>query len=276
LPFLIEILKRSNYLRIALYHFKIEYNFKTQFFFLLGWFIRAFKNFSFFSWYHPLVTNNIDLLIIGLIAITSFSLFFYGMMKFNTGMHLKWFSFLVFFLSFFPFLFNYRFEERYIFFFFPFLCLGWINGIRQLWIRAKRWIFYLIISLLIVTIFKDLSYFYSTPKTGWRNVAKYIKRNFQEKDKIWIFPQFAAMPFYYYFGERDVYPISPSQEPNFKFQNSLWYIFWLNAKFPWIGGKEADEIDSYLKTKLFSIFKHREVKYFSGKKGIIEVLYYRN
>ncbi len=179
-----------------------------------------------------------------------------------------------FLLSIIPFLFSYKIESRYLFHIFPFLAICWARFLED--IKSKK-IFQVIIITWGLIVCNNLYIYYTIPKSSWREIAEYLNSQTQKDEQIWLFPRFCYAVFsYYYKGKAEVVKINPANLPTTvkKDVNGIWYVHWMNASLPWVGGKHAVYVNSYIKNLLSSSLKFKDRKVFPSQRGNTEVLYF--
>jgi uncharacterized membrane protein len=254
-----SIIERS----YVLYRFSLSRHIALFF----GWLFRSLVELSNLS-YINFHVYNLPFALYVILALSLVPILILGAKKLT--FELKHLTFL-FYLTFLIFFFCYKFESRYIFYLFPFASISWGAFLDHLKGNYRK----AISGLLLIAYLISLHDYYAVDKSKWKEVAHYIYTNEKPGEEIWIFPRFCYPVFeYYYKGSNKIVKIQPELRLPHVPNRNIWYIVWLNVKLIWVGGPKAFEIDNYIKTNLSSILIFKKVKYFKGRKSIIEVNFY--
>ena len=269
-PLFYTIFAHSRFSRIESFYIKQRFNPGEQLNFIHYWLLDFFSETAGLSGIAVSILN-LGFLSLSLILILSVT-YIVGATRLNNPE--RKISLFYFLLSIIPFLFSYKIESRYLFYLFPFLAICWAKSLES--IKSKK-IFLVIIITWGPMVCNNLYIYYTIPKSSWGEIAEYLNSQTQKDEQIWLFPRFCYTVFsYYYKGKAEVVKINPANLPTTakKDINGIWYVHWMNASLPWVGGKHAVYVNSYIKNLLSGNLKFKNRKVFPSQRGNTEVLHF--
>ncbi len=271
---IVSLCKNSLFIEIALKHLKFNYSIYNQFILSLGWTLRFFKDLSGFSWVDFNSVSRSILSLYNFIFVVFFICVICGLLDLKTKQK-NLFLFLTI-ISFLPFFISFKFESRYLFYLLPILSIGLARLVSNFYEKNKKYTYILYILLCSIYMI-DITNYFDTVKSPWRDVAQNIGSREKKNEAIFIFPGFCKPVFaYYYKGNNTIISLKPEKIPPYIDNEGVWYLIWSNIKLPWLGGIEAEKFDNYLKFYLSSHMKSEMIEYYKSRKGTVELTHYES